>query len=176
MTTTCPGGIAPRRRYGSESGDMELMRGGTSCSGERQDGTVTGVWTEYENPWPFILVIGGVTALVCALLPVAKSGVSLGLLALIPVGLLAIVPAVIAIGEQGQRPGSTPPDKFAQRTVLRFALGMAAVGIVGCWAALALYPGVVLQVMGAAAGIGFLSIGTIGMGWYLGMRRSSPLG
>lgn len=38
-------------------------------------------------------------------------------------------PAVIAIGEQGQRPGATPPDRFAQRTVLRFALGMAAVGI-----------------------------------------------
>lgn len=30
------------------------------------------------------------------------------------------------------------------------------------------------RVMGAAAGIVFLSIGTIGIGWYRGMRRSSP--
>lgn len=160
-----------RRAIGRRTGGS-----GTSYSGARHDGTVTGVWTEYENPLPFVLVIVGVTALVCSLLPVARPGVSLALLALIPVGLLAIVPAVIAIGEQGQRPGTTPPDQFAQRTVLRFALGMAAVGIVGCWAAFMLYPGIVLQVVGAAAGIAFLSIGTIGMGWYLGMRRSGPLG
>lgn len=134
------------------------------------------MWTEYENPWPVVLVVVGVTALVCALLPVAKSGVSLAWLALLPVGLLAIVPAVIAIGEQGQRPGSTSPDESAQRTVLRFALGMASVGIVGCWMALTLYRGVILQVIGTAAGIGFLSIGTIAIGWYRGMRRSTPQG
>ena len=134
------------------------------------------MWTEYENPWPFGLVVIGVTALVCGLLPIAKSGVSQAWLVLVPVGLLAIVPAVIAIGEQGQRPGSTSTDQFAQRTVLRFALGMASVGIVGCWIALTRYRGVTLQVMGAAAGIGFLSIGTIAIGWYRGMRRSSPKG
>lgn len=138
-----------------------------------RDGTVTAVRNEYENPSPFILVIVGVIALVCGLLPVAKPDVSLGLLALVPVGLLAIVPAVIAIGSQGQRPGSSSPDEFAQRTVLRFALGMAAVGVVGCCVALTLYRGVVLQVLGAAAGIVFLSIGLIGIGWYQGMRRSS---
>ena len=135
------------------------------------------MWSEYENPWPVVLVVVGVTALVCALLPVAKSGVSLAWLALLPVGLLAIVPAVIAIGEQGQRPGSTSPDGSAQeRTVLRFALGMASVGIVGCWIALTLYRGVILQVIGTAAGIGFLSIGIIAIGWYRGMRRSSAQG
>ena len=134
------------------------------------------MWTEYENPWPVVLVVVGVTASVCALLPVAKSGVSLAWLALLPVGPLAIVPAVIAIGEQGRRPGSPSPDKSAQGTVLRFALGMASVGIVGCWIALTLYRGVILQVIGTAAGIGFLSIGTIAIGWYRGMRRSAPQG
>lgn len=114
--------------------------------------------------------------MVGASLPLLKSGVSLAWLALIPVGVLAIVPAVRAIGEQGKLPGSSPPDKFTQRTILRFALGMTAVGIVGCWVALALYPGIVLQVMGTAAGIAFLSIGVIGFGWYRGMRGSNPQG
>ena len=133
-----------------------------------------GVWTEYENPWPFGLVVVGVTASVSALLPVAKSDMSLAWLALLPLGLFAIVAAVNAIGAQGQRPGATPPDKFAQRTLLRFALGMASAGIVSCWLALTLYRGVLLQVIGAAAGIGFLSIGAIAVGWYRGMRRSGP--
>lgn len=134
------------------------------------------MWTDYENPWPFGIVVVGVTILVGASLPLLKSGVSLAWLALIPVGLLAIVPAVRAIGEQGQLPGSSPPDKFTQRTILRFALGTTAVGIVGCWIALAVYPGIVLQIAGTAGGIAFLSIGAIGFGWYRGMRRSNAQG
>lgn len=159
--------IWPTRRAGGHSGTYSSADPWTYGHG---------VWTEYENPWPVVLVVVGVTASVCALLPVAKSGVSLAWLALLPVGPLAIVPAVIAIGEQGRRPGSPSPDKSAQGTVLRFALGMASVGIVGCWIALTLDRGVILQVIGTAAGIGFLSIGTIAIGWYRGMRRSAPQG
>lgn len=118
----------------------------------------------------------GVTMLVGASLPLLKSGVSLAWLALTPVGVLAIVLAVRAIAEQGQLPGSSPPDESSQRTILRFALGMTAVGILGCGVALTVYPGVVLQVMGTAAGIVFVCIGAIAFGWHRGMRRSNPQG
>ena len=132
------------------------------------------VTVRYESPWPLLLAICGAVGTVGGMVPLARPDVAIGWVALLPIGVLATAVAVIAVAAMGRRPGSPPVDIIAERSLLRLGIGTLAAGLLSSWLALAVYPGVALQVVGIASGIGLLVVGALVLGWHATVRTERP--
>ena len=119
---------------------------------------------EYEDVSVVALETLGIVGILGGMVPIARSEVSMGWLALLPVGLLSIVLAVRRLASMNK---TSPLDISQRHILLRVALGCTLAGVLSSWLALAAYRSVILQAGGLLAGAGFLFCASVMFGgWY----------
>lgn len=119
---------------------------------------------EYEDVSVVALETLGIAGILGGMVPIARSEVSMGWLALLPVGLLSIVLAVRRLASMKK---TSRLDISQRRILLRSALGCTLAGLLSSWLALAAYQSVILQAGGLLAGAGCLFCASVMFGgWY----------
>lgn len=119
---------------------------------------------DYEDVSAVALETLGIVGILGGMVPIARSEVSMGWVALLPVGLVSIVLAVRRLASMNK---ASHLDISQRRILLRFALGCTLAGLLSSWLALAAYRSVVLQVGGLVAGAALLFCASVTFGgWY----------
>lgn len=133
--------------------DHRALLIGQAVFSEGERGSVHSMSIEYEGVSVVALETLGIVGILGGMVPIARSEVSMGWVALLPVGLLSIALAVRRLASMNK---ATRLDISQRRVLLRFAVGCTLAGLLSSWLALAAYRSVILQVGGLLAGAGLL--------------------